>query len=83
MSATTGPDARPDADQSAITPVDGGMLFSFREVEDSREVKDLRDLLDQLYVRAHVPLKGLEQSFWVAVRLTPPLSCWTFQGFSW
>lgn len=54
MSATTGPpDGRPDADQSAITYVDGGMVFSFREVEDSKEVKDLLDLLDQLYVSVH------------------------------
>lgn len=27
-----------------------GGIFSFREVEDSKEAKDLLDLLDQLYV---------------------------------
>lgn len=37
-----------------------GGFFSSREVEDSKEVKDLLDLLDQLYVRAQIPLKGLE-----------------------
>lgn len=37
-----------------------GGFFSFREVEDSKEVKDLPDLQDQLYVRAQIPLKGLE-----------------------
>lgn len=34
----------------------GGFL-SFREEEDSKEVKDLLDLLDQLYVLAQILFK--------------------------
>lgn len=45
----------------------GGSL-SFREVEDSKEAKDRLDLLDQLYVLAHIPLRGLENhnNVWLA-----------------